>query len=188
MENVDGFAELGDSDISGFKTVQGFSPCIPEYIKNFTCNCGRQKYDRHHLCKHLVQAFQHLVQAFQHLVQAFQHLVQAFQHLVQAFQHLVQAFQHPPSLFFSQVIRRRVLPIYQHPKLKLKNTEDSPFTFNDFDGSITDGDDHIWSGDQDILRGGGGWRQLAGSFGVLGKRRAVALDQDLDTRAENLVE
>ncbi|KAG6869382.1 hypothetical protein C0995_003622, partial [Termitomyces sp. Mi166 len=53
---------------------------------------------------------------------------------------------------------------------------------------ITDGDDHIWSGDQDILCGGGGWRQLAGSFGVLGKQRTVALDQNLDTCTKNLVE
>ncbi|KAG6871056.1 hypothetical protein C0995_008729, partial [Termitomyces sp. Mi166 len=90
--------------------------------------------------------------------------------------------------FRYKVICRRVLPIYQHPKLKLKNTEDSPFTFNDFNGSITDGNDHIWSGDQDILHGGGGWHQLAGSFGVLGKRRTVALDQDLDMHAKNLVE
>jgi hypothetical protein len=25
-------------------------------VVNWTCTCGRQKYDRHHLCKHLVQA------------------------------------------------------------------------------------------------------------------------------------
>ncbi|KAM6491724.1 hypothetical protein JOM56_012764, partial [Amanita muscaria] len=24
-------------------------------ITRWTCTCGRQKYDRHHLCKHLVQ-------------------------------------------------------------------------------------------------------------------------------------
>jgi len=25
-------------------------------VKDWTCTCGRQKYDMHHLCKHLVQA------------------------------------------------------------------------------------------------------------------------------------
>jgi hypothetical protein len=28
------------------------------------------------------------------------------------------------------------------------------------DGGITDGDDHVWTGDVDILKGGGGWHDL----------------------------
>ncbi|KAG6847747.1 hypothetical protein H0H93_006220 [Arthromyces matolae] len=93
-------------------------------IENFTCNCGRQKYDRHHLCKHLVQAF-----------------------------------QPPPGRFFTQVIRRRILPIYQHPGLIPKNSDTSPFSY-DNDGGITDGDDHEWMGDQDTLPSRDSWKKL----------------------------
>ncbi|KAG6818261.1 hypothetical protein H0H93_006436 [Arthromyces matolae] len=96
-------------------------------LKNFTCNCGRQKYNRHHLCKHLVQAF-----------------------------------DPPPPLFFSQISRRRVPPLYQHPDLKPKDATESPFEFPDADGSVTDGDDHFWTGDREMLRGGQ-WRKLIGA-------------------------
>ncbi|KAG6872732.1 hypothetical protein C0995_007135 [Termitomyces sp. Mi166 len=64
--------------------------------------------------------------------------------------------------------------------------DDSPFTFHDVDRSITDGDDHRWSGDQDILHGGGSWRHVVGSLSVLGKQRT--LDQYLDTHTKNPVE
>ena len=28
-------------------------------VETWTCTCGRQKYDRHHICKHLIQAVPH---------------------------------------------------------------------------------------------------------------------------------
>ncbi|KAG6805593.1 hypothetical protein H0H92_014795, partial [Tricholoma furcatifolium] len=63
-----------------------------------------------------------------------------------------------------EIIRRRVLPIYQHPALLPKDAETSSFDYAT-SGSITDGDDHEWTGDRDVLSGGGGWR------GMMQKRR-----------------
>jgi hypothetical protein len=43
---------------SNWKKLERASVSGREYetdVKRFTCNCGRQKYDSHHLCKHLVQ-------------------------------------------------------------------------------------------------------------------------------------
>ncbi|KAG6859608.1 hypothetical protein C0995_006664, partial [Termitomyces sp. Mi166 len=53
-----------------------------------------------------------------------------------------------------------------HPELVSKDAEDSPFSYNN-DGSINDGDDHEWTGDQDVLRGGGGWCELLGKRCIL---------------------
>ena len=107
-------------------------------VKDWTCTCGRQKYDCHLLCKHLVQAV-----------------------------------PSPPIRFWREVHRRRVLPIYQHPALVQKvvdgnriKSADSDIDMMDPDGyiepsgDITDGDDHIWSGDRKILIGGGGYKDL----------------------------
>jgi hypothetical protein len=93
-------------------------------VKDWTCTCGQQKYDRHHLCKHLVKDVA------------------------------------PPSKrFWREVIRRRTVPIYQHSELKTKShTQIEEYEASN--GGITDGDDHIWSGDQNVLKGGGGWRDL----------------------------
>ncbi|KAJ7062609.1 hypothetical protein C8F01DRAFT_1134708 [Mycena amicta] len=54
--------------------------------------------------------------------------------------HLVQALQPPPADFFRTVVRRRVIPFYRHPLLKL--ADGSPVTEIEIDdpGSITDGD------------------------------------------------
>jgi hypothetical protein len=56
-------------------------------VSTWTCNCGHQKYHRHHLCKHLVQAV-----------------------------------GLPDKRFFRTVVRRRVVPIYQHPLLVLEGS------------------------------------------------------------------
>ncbi|KAF9563661.1 hypothetical protein CPC08DRAFT_618896, partial [Agrocybe pediades] len=90
---------------------------------------GRQKYDRHHLCKHLVQAV-----------------------------------NKPSVSFWQEVYRRRVSPIYRHPELvqKSEDSEDEvelvlnagrkkKLTYHEPDGSITDGDDHIWTGDRQVI-------------------------------------
>ena len=107
-------------------------------VKDWTCTCGRQKYDCHLLCKHLVQAV-----------------------------------PSPPIRFWREVHRRRVLPIYQHPALIQKVIDGNHIKSGDSDidmmdpdgyiepsGDITDGDDHIWSGDRKILIGVGGYKDL----------------------------
>ena len=47
------------------------------------------------------------------------------------------------------------------------------------DGGITDRDDHIWSGNKDVLKGGGGWRYLTTETSqfssVLGKHAYASL-------------
>ena len=73
-------------------------------IKQWVCNCGQQKYNCHHICKHLVQTV-----------------------------------PTPPSDFWTSIVRRRTLPLYRHSLLS--NTQD----VDDFDGSITDGDDDVIS-------------------------------------------
>ncbi|KAJ7592722.1 hypothetical protein C8J56DRAFT_757228, partial [Mycena floridula] len=78
---------------------------------------GRQKYDRHHLCKHLVQA--------------------------------VPA---PPTKFWQQITRRRVLPLYRHPNLHSKGDAAPQQGYVEAeDGSITEGDDYVWSGNRELM-------------------------------------
>jgi hypothetical protein len=105
-------------------------------VARWTCKCGQQKYDRHCLCKHLVQAV-----------------------------------PPPPVKFWGQVYRRRSTPIYRHPAL-VPILEGQPWVEHEYadpdDGSITDGDDHIWVGNPEVLRGGGGWRDF--DMVGLGKR------------------
>ncbi|KAJ7595598.1 hypothetical protein C8J56DRAFT_1001696 [Mycena floridula] len=94
-------------------------------VKDWTCTCGRQKFDWYHLCKHLVQAVPDLSLSF-----------------------------------WTQVIRRRVQPLYRHVELELGEVED---------GSITDGDDPGWIVGNESLTGGA-WRHI-GIQKVLGKQR-----------------
>jgi hypothetical protein len=91
-------------------------------VEEWTCTCGQQKYNCHHLCKHLVQAV-----------------------------------NPPEKCFWREVVLRRVLPIYWHPALVVNGSTEET-TYIEPDGSISDGDDHVWSGDSNILKGGGGWR------------------------------
>ncbi|KAF8224694.1 hypothetical protein L208DRAFT_1225273, partial [Tricholoma matsutake] len=77
---------------------------------------GQQKYNCHHLCKHLVQAV-----------------------------------DPPEKCFWCEVVCRRVLPIYWHPALVVKGSTEET-TYIEPDGSISDGDDHVWSGDSNILK------------------------------------
>ncbi|KAF9231593.1 hypothetical protein BU15DRAFT_82198 [Melanogaster broomeanus] len=53
-------------------------------------------------------------------------------------------------------------------------------------GSITDGDDHLWTGDQTVLAGGGGWQKLTQQTVavVLGKRLHEDSDADVELCAE----
>ncbi|KAI0042580.1 hypothetical protein FA95DRAFT_1456218, partial [Auriscalpium vulgare] len=84
-------------------------------VLSWTCNCGSQKFNTHHLCKHLVQAV-----------------------------------PEPSTRFWRQVIRRRTTPIYRHPEL---HAVSAAAYADPNDGSITDGDDHVWLGDAAVLGG-----------------------------------
>jgi hypothetical protein len=115
------------------------------YITNvatWTCTCGQQKYQRHHLCKHLVRAV-----------------------------------PHPPVSFWRKVVCRRVTPLYHHPALVPQNIDGEPVSEGEYvdpdDGSITEGDDHVWLGNPEILKDGG-WRQFDVEV-MLGKRPQSAM-------------
>lgn len=92
--------------------------------------------------------------------------------------HLVQAVPSVEMRFFRTIVRRRTSPIYRHPFLVTKNPDGDTTTTGAYlepDGSITDGDDNVWSGNTRILEGGGGWEAL------VTKRMADQLDSDSDT-------
>ena len=76
--------------------------------------------------------------------------------------HLVQAIPPPPPVFFHQVVRRRTMPLYQHPALcpfRDGNDDEIGDWIDPDAGSITDRDDHIWLGNEKMLTGGN-WREL----------------------------
>ena len=97
-------------------------------VANWTCTCGLQKYQRHHIC-----------------------------------QHLVKSVPTPKASFWQQIGRRRVSPVYRHPDLVQLNPDGSrppsDTLYDPNDGCITDGDDHVWLGDKEILSGGR-WRDM----------------------------
>lgn len=97
--------------------------------------------------------------------------------------HLVQATQPPPSKFFHFIHRRRTQPLYRHQWLIPK--EDSGETslaaaFLEDNGSITDGDDHVWLGNTKELQGQGGWRNLVNNSAdnLLKKRQRSTNDSE----------
>lgn len=59
--------------------------------------------------------------------------------------HLVQAVPPPTPEFFMHIHRRRTLPFYQHPQIHAAGEPERPWISAD-DGSVTDGDDHLWNG------------------------------------------
>ncbi|KAF8579468.1 hypothetical protein K439DRAFT_1253982, partial [Ramaria rubella] len=65
--------------------------------------------------------------------------------------HLVQAVPAPPVSFFRQVVRRRTVPLYQHPALHHKDSTNATPWKDPEDGSITGGNDHLWLGDTSLL-------------------------------------
>ena len=78
--------------------------------------------------------------------------------------HLVQAVGILDLTFWQAVVRRRTVPLYRHPLLVPKSSDGLPSYVQKYDnpddGSITDGDDHKWIGNADVLKGGGGWRDF----------------------------
>ncbi|KAJ7773594.1 hypothetical protein DFH07DRAFT_912960 [Mycena maculata] len=102
--------------------------------------------------------------------------------------HLVQAVGPLPAKFWGQVICRRTVLLYRHPALVAKNQEMGKYV-EPTDGSITDGDDHAWSGDHAVLEGDGGWRDFDFREGpsLLGKRCRSPLAGSDDTEDEREV-
>ncbi|KAH7903235.1 hypothetical protein BJ138DRAFT_981607, partial [Hygrophoropsis aurantiaca] len=93
-------------------------------VPSWTCDCGHQKFNAYHLCKHLVQGVSPPL---------------------------------PPS-FFRQVVRRHTTPLYRHSNLR-SHLENSASNCDSTDGEtsdgacVTDGDDHVWTGDRKTLEG-----------------------------------
>ncbi|KAJ7500459.1 hypothetical protein B0H11DRAFT_1714431 [Mycena galericulata] len=98
--------------------------------------------------------------------------------------HLVDAVGTPPPKFWTEVVRRRTMPLYRHPVLVPRGEERASY-IEPTDGSITDGDDHAWSSNSKILAGGGGWRDLDfNTTSLLGKRpRLSSQESDSDSSA-----
>ena len=109
--------------------------------------------------------------------------------------HLVQAVGLPDKRFFRTVVRRRVVPIYQHPLLVLKGS--TPGEYVEPDEAITDGDDNKWSGDRKLLNGNnGGWKKLVdgpksvgsavGEIAVSGSRQSKKrTHENVETEEQN---
>jgi hypothetical protein len=89
----------------------------------------------------------------------------------------------PSTNFWSEVYRRRVLPIYRHHELVQRSNETlesqprirkrKHTTYLEVDGSITDGDDHVWLGDPNVIGGAGDWKSILSSSNIakaLGKQ------------------
>lgn len=78
--------------------------------------------------------------------------------------HLVQAVgQNMPVRFWREVYRRRSLPLYQHPALTSPHAGNRNFHTDPDKGSITEGDDHVYLGDEAILQNRE-WRDLEGGL------------------------
>lgn len=114
-------------------------------VRTWQCNCGRQKYDTHALCKHLVQAVPHPPPHFWRVIIR---------------RRTVPIYRHP-------ALRDKRDPIDD-------TVPDSEYVDVD-KGSVTDGDDHKWVGDTAVWAGDGGWRALDASIAaerLRGKRPA----------------
>ncbi|KAJ6592145.1 hypothetical protein DFH09DRAFT_1136732, partial [Mycena vulgaris] len=102
--------------------------------------------------------------------------------------HLVDAVGHPPAQFCTEVVRRRTLPLYRHPALVPWGQQHAEY-MEPTDGSITDGDDHLWSSDPKLLPGGGGWRELEFSTSsLLGKRAQSRQESDASSSSDDVEE
>ncbi|PPQ88021.1 hypothetical protein CVT25_000969 [Psilocybe cyanescens] len=134
-------------------------------VQDWTCSCGHQKYDCHHLCKHLVQSVDHPLIRFWCEVNR---------------RHVLPLYLHPA-----------LVPKRTEAEGDGCCTSSPVGHYIDPTGNITDGDDCVWSGDPKILAGGGGYKDLAQkekttSTSVLGKRTATnATDDHLGTRLNN---
>lgn len=96
--------------------------------------------------------------------------------------HLVQAVPEPPMSFFTEVIRRRTIPLYRHPHLRRHGTPADLFC--DDDGSITEGDDHYGIGKSHLLGERKGWVDILSGVakGLLKRRGSGDGERDIIRR------
>lgn len=94
----------------------------------------------------------------------------------------MQAVLTPEIRFWRQIVRRRTAPLYRHPNLVPFPTDGSLVNINPYndpnDGSITDGDDHIWLGDLSMLSGGR-WREISNDRLLAKRTREDGSDEEL---------
>lgn len=95
--------------------------------------------------------------------------------------HLVQAVPPPPMNFFSEVIRRRTIPLYRHPNLHPFGSSPGAYVT---DGSVSDGDDHEIVGGRDVLKSAVGVDGKIGWAAVLSGEARDALDTRKRARVE----
>jgi hypothetical protein len=90
-------------------------------------------------------------------------------------------------------VRRRVLPPYRNPFIVPKGESERRYIDPD-EGSITDGDDQLLTGDPELLKGGGGWKELVEGTGgvtstkVLGKRTRRQLEDESPPTQSEIVD
>ncbi|KAF8889489.1 hypothetical protein CPB85DRAFT_1441351 [Mucidula mucida] len=89
-------------------------------------------------------------------------------HLCKHLVHAVSDTQQLSPQFWTEVLRQHVLPLYRHRELGNTDIEE--------DGSITDGDDQIWFGNSNVLRGGGQWKNIFKSSSIL--RKHILIEDD----------
>ena len=87
--------------------------------------------------------------------------------------HLVQAVPDPSLRFFREVYQRRMTPIYRHPELRAKSQKELNSYPETDEGTITDGDDHVWLGDQEQLWMATSWDALEGGLTQRKHRRTA---------------
>jgi hypothetical protein len=102
--------------------------------------------------------------------------------------HLVQAIPPPPMHFWHQIVCHHILPLYRHPALMSADANGIEVGHLDPDeGSITDGDDHVWLGNPDTLADGQWWE--FNIDGMLGKHPwSMMSELSLSLSAENDLE
>ncbi|KAJ7581306.1 hypothetical protein C8J56DRAFT_895759 [Mycena floridula] len=89
--------------------------------------------------------------------------------------------------FWQQITRRRVLPLYRHLNLHSKGDAAPHQGYVEAeDGSITEGDDYVWSGNRELMTDGA-WRHI-GSEKLRGKRTGSAQTVDGDEAREELTQ
>ncbi|PIL26554.1 hypothetical protein GSI_12312 [Ganoderma sinense ZZ0214-1] len=87
--------------------------------------------------------------------------------------HLVQAVPDPSLRFFQEVYRRRAVPIYRHRELRPRSQKDTDEYLEADEGTVTDGDDHVWLGDRSILQKRAGWEVFEGGMSERKRRRTA---------------
>jgi len=80
-------------------------------------------------------------------------------------------------MFFTQIVRRRVVPLYRHPALHHTGEPVMNDSGNIADGDMSDGDDHVWLENLSALANGR-WRGLAASIYLKRRMREEEVEED----------